>query len=649
MPLTPINYIQAIRDHQAAKDHNSALEFAARGLRKYPDNGDIAVAAAKLYKSVKSYNIAFNLLSKVVQALIKTKRPISPSVLLDFGELAIRNNRLSDAKSVYERLLQSNYNQIAVITGLAWIAVKEEQLDFANEQILKALGIDPEFALLRFVQAQLFLAEKNDDAAIEVLEKNISHAQPHGESIDLWLSTLKKLNRERYAQDKLEELANQHPDVLEFNYGFGALAHRAGEYSLARKAFENSLKINPNNTRILHELAILERLAGNISRSVDYVERTLKHNPDNAPALRTHAMEHQFSYGDAAFSRLLKTAANYDSFSEADQIQLHYALAKAFDDAGDLDVAFRHYAVGGQKKQKIDPYNRRDAEKVGRMITQYITRKDIEATEDRGTHNETPVFILGMPRSGTSLLEQILASHPDVYGAGELKYLGGVIENMIIKKNAIHIGEKEPVFQKEQMVGWELRGERFIQQLRKLTGDNPKRIVDKMPGNYNYVGMIHALMPKAKIIHSQRHPIDTCLSCYKILFTEGQLWSYELTDLAHQYRKYWELMRHWRSEFPGLMFEVFYEQTVNDVEKQARALIDHLDLPWSDSCLSFHDNNRVVKTASAAQVRKPIYTTSAYRWKKYEKHIAALTEELGDIVLEYEMMMQSNNESVSSS
>jgi hypothetical protein len=233
-------------------------------------------------------------------------------------------------------------------------------------------------------------------------------------------------------------------------------------------------------------------------------------------------------------------------------------------------------------------------------------------------------------------MEQILSAHPDIFGAGELKILTGVLENIPIAQNRLQINDKDPVFPYEQIATWEQRGRHYVDRLLKIAGKPYKRIVDKMPGNYNFVGLIHAILPEAKIIHSRRHPVETCLSCYRIHFAEGHQWTYNLRELGRFYKRYWALMKYWREEFPGVMYEVRYEDNVADVEGSAKRLIAHLGLEWNENCLKFHEIDRPVLTASVTQVRKPIYTTSTNRWRKYEKYLGPLLDELGDLVDEYE-------------
>jgi hypothetical protein len=314
-------------------------------------------------------------------------------------------------------------------------------------------------------------------------------------------------------------------------------------------------------------------------------------------------------------------------------------MAKGSEDVGELDTAFRHYGIAGSKKRKIETYSDTENAKLTQVIMQVVTPHNLALAKEVGCPSETPVFILGMPRSGTSLMEQILSSHPDVFGAGELKFLTGILENMGIGENKgirLRMGDKDPVFDYEQNTSWALRGEKFVEKLEKLADRPAKRIVDKMPGNFNFTGLINAILPNAKIIHSRRHPIETCLSCYRIHFAEGHYWSYNQIELGRFYRRYWNLMKFWRENFPGMMLEIRYEDNVADVEGQAKKIIDYLGLDWDDNCLNFYNTDRPVKTASVTQVRKPIYNTSTNRWRKYEKYLGPLLGEIGDIVEEYE-------------
>jgi hypothetical protein len=233
-------------------------------------------------------------------------------------------------------------------------------------------------------------------------------------------------------------------------------------------------------------------------------------------------------------------------------------------------------------------------------------------------------------------MEQILSSHPDVFGAGELKLLGPAVDNIQFGMNRMNLNDPEPAFAYDKNASWKERGEWYVERMQKLADKPYKRIVDKMPGNFIMLGLANAIMPKARIIHSRRHPVETCLSNYRIHFAEGQTWSYNLRELGRYYRRYWNLMQHWREQFPEALYEVRYEDNVADVEGQARKLIDYLGLPWYDGVLEFYNTDRPVKTASATQVRKPIYTTSTNRWKRFEKYLKPLLEEIHDIVELYE-------------
>jgi hypothetical protein len=238
-----------------------------------------------------------------------------------------------------------------------------------------------------------------------------------------------------------------------------------------------------------------------------------------------------------------------------------------------------------------------------------------------------------MPRSGTTLTETIIASHPMVYGAGELN---DILE---IASQAGGFGSAN-----ENSIGYPLNmqgitqaelkamGERYIRGLQARAPASP-RITDKMPANFNCLGLIHLMLPNAKIVHVKRNPIDTCLSCYTRLFNKSQLQSYDLQDIGRYYRNYATLMEHWRKVLPvGSFYEIQYEDIIADAEGQSRALIDYCGLEWNDACLDFHKTERNIRTASVTQVRQPIYKTSVEKWRHYEKHLGPLLDALGDLV-----------------
>ena len=227
-----------------------------------------------------------------------------------------------------------------------------------------------------------------------------------------------------------------------------------------------------------------------------------------------------------------------------------------------------------------------------------------------GCQSERPVFIVGMHRSGSSLVEQILASHPLVHGAGERRHMARI---------AATLGsETEP----DRL---EALGETYV---GALPDHGATRVIDKTPGNFERLGLIRLILPKARIIHCHRDPLDSCLSCFKTLFQEGNGYSYDLAELGHYYRSYQRLMDHWREVLPGDVLDVAYEDVVEDLETMARRLVEFCGLPWDDACLEFHETDRPVQTASAAQVRKPIYKTAVGRWRRYESHLNALMKAL---------------------
>ena len=618
---------------ERAQRYGDALALIRQARQQQPESRDLAIRHGQLFESVKQYPQALALYKSLADAQPEKQEAV---VLIGMARCLVQGKQYEQAYKLLQKLQEKLPSDADVLTGLATCRRHKGALNEAEELVQQALKAQPGFRPAVHELAEIQLANKDDDAAIATLEKNVLREDLYGDSIDLWLNTLRRLKRERYTQERMEEAARKYPKKVEFVFALAVQAHRLGEVSVARPLLERSSELSPNNYRILHEWGVLERTAGKIERSQELLARSLELFPEQPAALRTYGSEHKYVYGDPVFTRLNFTAARLADVQPIEQIHLHYALAKAFEDVNELDTAFRHYEIAGAKKRQLEPYSEKQSARLFTVMPGAVNAKTFALAPQKGCESEVPVFILGMPRSGTSLLEQILSAHPDIFGAGELKFLPAVLDNIQYGQNRINLNEPEAYFPYAENVSWEIRGQRYVDNLQRLAGKPYKRIVDKMPGNFTMIGLIRAILPKARIIHSRRHPVETCLSNYRIHFAEGQHWSYNLRDLGRYYKRYWGLMQHWRNEFPGTMLEVRYEDNVADVEGQARRIIDYLGLEWNDNCLEFYNVDRPVKTASTSQVRKPIYTTSTNRWRKFEKYLGPLLDELGDIVTEYE-------------
>jgi hypothetical protein len=318
-----------------------------------------------------------------------------------------------------------------------------------------------------------------------------------------------------------------------------------------------------------------------------------------------------------------RLARDPDRLNQEEQIDLHFALGKAFNDIGDPPRSFEHILAGNALMRRRVAYDEQLA--LGRFerIRSAFTADIMRDRAGRGDPCHAPVFIVGLPRSGTTLIEQILASHSKVFGAGELREMPRIAERIG--------GAEKPSFPEAiaTLPDRELNaiGGEYVRTVRRMS-PVAERITDKMPGNFAFVGLIHLAMPNARIIHACRDVRDTAFSCFSLLFSGGHTYSYDLAELGHHCRAYLRLMQHWREVLPGVMLEVRYEDVVTDLEAQARRIVGFCGLEWEDACVDFHRTERSVRTASAAQVRNPIYHTSIGRWRAHEGALQPLLQSI---------------------
>lgn len=626
-------FLEKISQLEKSQKFADALLATMEARKRFPQERIFIIRHAQLLERTKQFPLAITLYR---QLLITSKDSAEPEVAIGLARSILKSGQYEQAEKLFNELYTKLPNDPDVLTGLATCRRQKGLLGEAERFIREALAINPDFQPALHELAEVLKANHQEEEALKVLEKNICRADLYGDSLDLWLEILKKQGRENYAIERLEELSRKFPHKVEFVYGLGVIFKEKDEFKKACKYFERAAKLSPNNWRILADWAMAVRFIGGVEESQSLIMKSVELNPDQPTLLRIYGSEHKCKYGDEFWKKLHFAAARLTEMPPLEQVNMHYALAKAFEDVGELDTAFRHYAIAGEKKRKIENYDEAKVFRMFQIIKSAITRKNYAFAPQKGYESEVPVFVLGMPRSGTSLLEQVFAAHPEVFGAGELKYLTQVLNNIQYGPIRLILDDAEAAFPYEQNAPWELRGQRYVELVERLAGRPYKRIVDKMPGNFMTVGLIKAILPQARIIHIRRHPVETCLSCYRIHFQEGHLWTYNLKELGRYYRQYWELMEHWRNEFPGIMYEVRYEDLVMNFEEEAKKLIEYLGLEWTDSCKEFYKLERPVKTASVTQVRKPIYKSSINRWRKYEKYLTPLLEEIWDIVQIYE-------------
>jgi hypothetical protein len=348
----------------------------------------------------------------------------------------------------------------------------------------------------------------------------------------------------------------------------------------ARRAAEQAIDLAPRTARYYHTL-------GNVAR---------------------------FIAGDPYVVAMEGLAEQVESLSTDDRIELHFALAKAYEDLGELGKSFGQLLQGNALKRRQIIYDEKGTLGSIAQARATFTSEFVRMRPAVGNPSSVPVFIIGMPRSGSTLVEQILASHSEVVGGGELKHFLSTVGDITRRFGGSGISPAVMSAMKDQ--DFREIGERYIAELRRLS-PSAARITDKMTGNFNVAGLIHLVLPNATIIHTIRDPVDTCVSCFSKLFGDGDLsYSYDLAELGRYYRHYQALMAHWHKVLPpGRILEVRYEEVIADLEGQARRIIAHCGLAWEVACLAFHQTLRPVRTLSAAQVRQPLYDAAIGRWR----------------------------------
>ena len=490
----------------------------------------------------------------------------------------------------------------------------------AEREYRAALALKPDYAQAYLNLGMLYIARGDHpralaefDRALQLDSRNYTAWFNRAEALQQLARTVEAVQ----AYGRAADAAGKDVDLLLTVAGalrtLGALAE-------AKHWHTRALALAPDYPPAENSMGNMLGVEGDLPGAETHYRRALTLRPDYAGAFHNLVDVAKLAPGDPVWPGLMALAGHVETLPTEDAIALQFTLGRVFEGQGEYPQAFAHFLEGNRRKRATLNY---DEARQARFFEEFIRMftPEFMAARRLATRDARPVFIVGMPRSGTSLVEQILASHPEVHGAGEVHALRNCLREELPPDNADYaLPEQIATLDPAALARVAARYSAWMDG----QAAGARKVTNKLPGNMVLVGLLHLLYPDARIVHCSREPLDTCLSCFTKLFTTGHPFAYELGELGRFYRMYDRLMQGWRTALPGQMLELSYEQLVADFEPQVRALVAFCGLPWDDACLRFHESRRSVRTASLAQVRRPIYTNSVGRWKNYEKELAPL-------------------------
>jgi tetratricopeptide (TPR) repeat protein len=508
----------------------------------------------------------------------------------------MRAERLDEAAELFRTVLRRNPESVNAMRYLAvsyWRG--EKKLDDAEALLRRAVELAPEYSGAWLILGAL-LGERNKYVDCIEAYKTVTRLEPkNGEG---WGGLGNAYSMAMYPDDavvafsKAAELSPGSPDIQS---GYGHALKTVGDQAAALTAFRAAIEARPTMGHVYWSMANLKI----------------------------------FNFEDQEVDSMLGQLDNATLTDGADT-HIRFALGKAFEDKKDFEKAWHYYHTGNQAQRMTVTHDPLELEFRFDAVREVFSSELFEKYAGKGCDAPDPIFIVGLPRSGSTLVEQILASHSQVEGTAELPVLGR-LANSIGRYRADRVRYPESV---KDLRGrdWRAYGEQYLEESRRYRLTDRPIFTDKLPNNFPFVGLLHLILPNAKIINARRHPFDSCLGGYKQLFGQGQNFTYDLLDLAHYYQQYDKTMKHWHKTLPGKVLDVHYEETVSDLESQVRRILEHCGLPFEESCVNFHETKRAVNTASSEQVRQPIYTGALGKWRRYEQHLGVLQNQLNYIV-----------------
>ena len=596
-----------------------AIEVLQRAIALRPDFWQARTDLARAYRSAGRLNEAREELKRVVAAA-----PLLESAWLAYGDVLIELEKYPDAMYAYEHARLADPHARRIEQAREALAAEDNKT--AEAVFREILRSDPAHVAALCGLAAVSLTASRAQDAVRLLKhalKQSAHLPLAWRGLSQALLALGTLPEAESALHHLLKMERENPN----NWVLLATVYtRLMRQQDALAAFEEAARINPGEVRLRLSVGHLNKTLGRRDACEQAYKQCLQMDPGMGEAYWSLADLKNYVFSDAEITSMQSLVKGEEGGDE-DQAHLHFALGRAFEHLKDYPTAFAHYATGNRRRRKTVPFDIEAFERKTQRVRECFDAAFFAARSGCGFTDPSPIFIVGLPRSGSTLVEQILASHSCVEGTFELPNLLTIVREFD-HADAAHDAYPEIVRTASQEHLGHL-GRRYIEETAPLRGTRPY-FIDKMPNNFSHVGLIHTILPRAVIIDARRHPLDACFSTFKQHFAEGQSFSYDLNDLGRYYRCYLSLMDHWNAVLPGKVLLLQYEQLIRDPEAQIRRLLSHCSLSFEPACLSFHETKRPVRTASAEQVRQPLYTSGVGYWRHFEANLAPLRRALGD-------------------
>ena len=623
-PGNPVARLILGMSHNALREHARALEILQTLAREQPDAPRVQL----------EYGVALAALGRSDDAIAALRRaeqlhPTLPTVWLRTADLLDANGDRARAAEAY--LLHARTGMHDPQLMAAGSALSDGRLPEAEALLRERLRHFPTDVAAMRMLAELAVRVGRNEQALELLERALSLAPGFVMARHHYALVLDRSNRHAEALAELEGMLHVDPENASLLNLKAVVLGKLGEYGGAIDLYESLLEARPKDPRLWISLGHALKTEGKTSRAIKAYRRALELDAGYGSAWWSLANLKTVRF-DAADIKTMRTQIARKDLDDTALLHFQFALGKALEDAGEYPESFARYLLGNQIRRTQLPYDADSARLRHQRARQVYTREFFTSRAGSGFDAPDPIFVIGMPRAGSTLIEQILSSHPLVEGTMELPTIITMTRELRQRS-----GVPETTSYHDVLAGAghdELRalGAAYLQRTRAQRREGRPFFIDKMPNNFAHVAMIHLILPNAKIIDARRHPLACCFSNFKQHFARGQAFSNTLEDVGRHYRDYVMLMAHFDAVLPGRIHRVIYEDMVADTESEVRALLDYCGLDFDERCLRFFENDRAVRTASSEQVRQPIYREGLDQWRHYEPWLDPLKAALGPVL-----------------